>query len=769
MRRSRRRSAERPKGIQRLRLTVAGVALGMLFADLVGIPQQSFAAVTTAWTFTVNGPNLSPEIAAQPYAGAAVGDIDNDGRNDVVAGFMNGQVYAFNSAGSVLPGWPRSVEGAVHSAPTLSDLNGDGDLEVIVASECNQGCFSPPHGYVYVFHPDGTLFPGWPQKSQGTQYNFPEGWFGSVAVGDLFGTGQKQLVAGSWDHFLYVWDINGRALPGWPRNLWDTIWASPVLTDLDKDGQLEIVQGGDMSGMPDQPYPAGGTYWAFRANGSEVPGWPRLTDQVPWASPAAVSLSNDGTTDIVAGSGHYWSGGNSTCPTGCGKEVTVFRQDGSQRYRLPTGGTNFGSPAVGDLLRNGRNQIVQPSSDGKVYAWGDNGALLPGWPVNPGQGQLLSAASIGPVDGSGYNGVWVAAGAQLRGYSRSGALVQNIGFGAQAYNVAQPTIANLGGDTLSAVTISQPSAGNINQWTLHVVPIPGATSMPAGAWPTARGNNDRTGSLVPRGTPQAGLGAPDATTWGPGRLDVFARGADNTLRHKWLADGRWNSWESLGGSSQSDPSAAAWGAGRLDTFVRGTDNQLWHKWYENGWSRWESLGGALASGPDATSPGPGRLNVVAKGTDGQLWHKSYDRGWSPWQPLGGAVVGDPTVVASDAGRLDVFVRGTDNQLWHRWYVGGGWSRWESLGGNLVSGPDAASWGPGHLDVYAKGADGQLWHRFYSGGWSNWTPEGASPQSDATAAAWAPGRVDVFTRGPDQNLWHKWYQGGWAGWERLGIF
>jgi hypothetical protein len=71
----------------------------------------------------------------------------------------------------------------------------------------------------------------------------------------------------------------------------------------------------------------------------------------------------------------------------------------------------------------------------------------------------------------------------------------------------------------------------------------------------------------------------------------------------------------------SGPAAASWASGRLDLFVRGTDNALWHKWYSGGWSNWESLGGVLTSDPGAVSWGSDRIDVFVRGTDNQLWHK----------------------------------------------------------------------------------------------------------------------------------------------------
>src|SRR5215204_963409 len=79
--------------------------------------------------------------------------------------------------------------------------------------------------------------------------------------------------------------------------------------------------------------------------------------------------------------------------------------------------------------------------------------------------------------------------------------------------------------------------------------------------------------------------APAVCSWGPGRLDVFARGEGNSLLHKWLTGRDWSDWESLGGELTSPPAAVSWGVGRIDVFVRGTDQALWHRWFTGGgWS-----------------------------------------------------------------------------------------------------------------------------------------------------------------------------------------
>jgi hypothetical protein len=281
---------------------------------------------------------------------------------------------------------------------------------------------------------------------------------------------------------------------------------------------------------------------------------------------------------------------------------------------------------------------------------------------------------------------------------------------------------------------------------------------------------------------------PAVSSWRPGRLDVFALGTDDKLRHKWYVRGKgWlprGLWENLGAppgdTLSGDPGVVSWGKGRIDVFARASsDNALWHRWYVRGqgWSDWEKLGGTLNSGPAVSSWKPGRLDVFALGTDDKLRHKWYVRGkgWLPkglWEnlgaPSGDALSGDPGVVSWGDGRIDVFARASsDNALWHRWYAQGqGWSGWEELGGTLNSGPDVSSWAGGRLDVFALGTDDELRHKWYvrGKGWSQglWENLGAPSEDtlsgDPGVVSWGDGRIDVFARASSDNaLWHKWYR------------
>ena len=61
-----------------------------------------------------------------------------------------------------------------------------------------------------------------------------------------------------------------------------------------------------------------------------------------------------------------------------------------------------------------------------------------------------------------------------------------------------------------------------------------------------------------------------------------------------------------------------------DVFVRGADNALWHKWWDGaGWRGYERLDGVLTSKPSALSKSWNRVDVSVRGTDNRLWHRAW--------------------------------------------------------------------------------------------------------------------------------------------------
>jgi endonuclease/exonuclease/phosphatase family metal-dependent hydrolase len=94
------------------------------------------------------------------------------------------------------------------------------------------------------------------------------------------------------------------------------------------------------------------------------------------------------------------------------------------------------------------------------------------------------------------------------------------------------------------------------------------------AWPAT--------SKVLSGVVTGGAGV--AGAWNEGRLDVFARSATGSLlqRTYTIAGGWTTSYVDLGGYVTADPEAVSWGPGRIDVIARGgVDNSMWHRSYRD--------------------------------------------------------------------------------------------------------------------------------------------------------------------------------------------
>jgi hypothetical protein len=377
---------------------------------------------TQDWGEWGTGPN---GVLDGVYSSPAVGDVNGDGKVEVVFGAWDDCIYLLDNEGNPLWGevpidTPLDFCGrhgffnhdTVWSSPALADLTGDGNLEIVVGGDiscddpndpnrCN--LYGEPNGgFVWVIRYDGTpLARKW----------FDQAIYSSPAIADLDNNGVLDIAVGTGQAFpgkgYYVTSMHldlSRPLTealvtNWQTPVAGRTFSSPALGDLNGDGVLDvvmIVKAGDF-GAPPGPGASNGSYvYAMRGDNGAVL-WQTHTcnnDSVGRsfpvsASPVLADITGDGLPEVIFP--HAW-------------EIAVLNPDGSYYTQvnrsngctdtsgsaLYAGNGSFSaSVAVGDLTQDGSAEIVAPgwwdegsgSKQGVLYVWTGHPTLGNAWPM----------------------------------------------------------------------------------------------------------------------------------------------------------------------------------------------------------------------------------------------------------------------------------------------------------------------------------------------------------------------------------------------------
>jgi hypothetical protein len=163
------------------------------------------------------------------------------------------KLYAWNIKAEILDGFPvtfeQDVRGVSYSNPVIVDLDQDGNNDIVVPT-CNEQPQTDA-GAVFVVKNDGTYLDGWPKY---TNY-----WmFAPASVVDIDQDGNLDVLVGDQvlspdpTNRLNGWTWNGTALSGFPVGPLDAINIQGTVTDLDGNGDLEIICDNNATNLPYQ-------------------------------------------------------------------------------------------------------------------------------------------------------------------------------------------------------------------------------------------------------------------------------------------------------------------------------------------------------------------------------------------------------------------------------------------------------------------------------------------------------------------------------------
>lgn len=321
------------------------------------------------WTYAMENP--SHTLASGQLATVAAGDLDADGRNEIVlkAWYTSRSTVDDRSTTVIVLDAATGVRKTLVSVPAehygavaLVDVDGRPGLEIIVPG------WNGSESKLFALRVDGSNAPGWPvtYPGQPTDSRYAS-VFSDVTAANLDADPAAEIVVGR-----FGFDNNGAPLADYP--LWGLAHEAAVFGNFDDDAATEIVRGGQ-NFVVAAFHDTDGTFRRSSNPRSDENSSALIIGDSPTRGTAAVGdLTGDGRADVVIPSsmgrtGHatmrlYAYDGRT------GQELTAVTRTvpDAVSYRGDRGYVIYATTAIDDLDCDGKTDLVSASTD-RLFAW----------------------------------------------------------------------------------------------------------------------------------------------------------------------------------------------------------------------------------------------------------------------------------------------------------------------------------------------------------------------------------------------------------------
>ena len=434
----------------------------------------------------------------------------------VVVGDRTGYLYAYHLAGgSAVPGWPVFDGGApIDSTPSVAALGG-GTLDSVFVGMGNAQ--HPDVGGYAAYGPNGQALWRTAVTDPPSDKHPAAGVQASLTVADL--QGATDVFAGSLDQESYALDASsGSALPGWPLFTADSVFSTAAAGDLYGTGQQELVMGGASSAGSalGVNYAQGGQIRVVNGEGGQIYDYP--TTQEVDSSPAVGDFLAGGATGIVVGTGSFYAGASDT------DTVKAFTTRLGLVWSVTLDGLTNSSPALANVEGGSQLYVVEGTDTGTSGSvWVLNGATGATVWHQPVVGRVIGSVVAADLTGAGYQDLLVPTvhGVEVLD-GRTGAEVAVLGRMLGFQNA--PLVTD---DTNGTVGITIAGYNGANEGVVQHYEIPGsngALAVGGGAWPMFHHDPQLSGASST--LPDLGRATPGAMT---------AQGGNGQVSLSWAA------------------------------------------------------------------------------------------------------------------------------------------------------------------------------------------------------------------------------------------